>query len=46
MSSLVKAFRALFAALLAITLGYLAYRRITRGDHTADRGIAGFAGEA
>jgi len=36
----------LFAALLAITLGYLAYRRITRGDHTADRGIAGFAGEA
>lgn len=36
----------LVAALLAITLGYLIYRRTTRGDHTADRGIAGFAGEA
>lgn len=36
----------LLAALLAITLGYLIYRRMTRGDHTADRGIAGFAGEA
>ena len=36
----------LVAALLAVTFGYLLYRRMTRGDHTTDRGIAGFAGEA
>ena len=36
----------LFAALLAITVGYLIYRRMTRGDHTAGGGIAAFAGEA
>ena len=36
----------LFAALLAITVGYLAYRRMTRGDNTAGGGIAAFAGEA
>jgi spermidine/putrescine transport system permease protein len=36
----------LFAALLAITVGYLIYRRMTRGDNTAAGGIAAFAGEA
>lgn len=36
----------LFAALLAITVGYLVYRRMTRGDNTAAGGIAAFAGEA
>jgi spermidine/putrescine transport system permease protein len=36
----------LFAALVAVTVGYLLYRRMTRGDSTTDRGIAGFAGEA
>ena len=36
----------LASALLAVTFGYLLYRRMTRGDHTTDRGIAGFAGEA
>ena len=36
----------LFAALVAVTVGYLVYRRLTRGDATTDRGIAGFAGEA
>jgi len=36
----------LLAALLAVTVGYLIYRRLTRGDATTDRGIAGFAGEA
>jgi spermidine/putrescine transport system permease protein len=36
----------LFAALLAITVGYLIYRRMTRGDNTAGGGIAAFAGEA
>jgi spermidine/putrescine transport system permease protein len=36
----------LFAALVAVTVGYLVYRRLTRGDTTTDRGIAGFAGEA
>jgi spermidine/putrescine transport system permease protein len=35
----------LFAALVAVTVGYLVYRRLTRGDTTTDRGIAGFAGE-
>ena len=36
----------LLAALVAVTVGYLIYRQLTRGDNTADRGIAGFAGEA
>jgi len=36
----------LFAALLAITVGYLIYRRMTRGDSSAGSGIAAFAGEA
>ena len=36
----------LLAALVAVTVGYLIYRQLTRGDSTADRGIAGFAGEA
>ena len=36
----------LFTALLAITVGYLIYRRMTRGDNTAGGGIAAFAGEA
>lgn len=36
----------LFAAVLAITAGFLLYRRMTRGDDSADRGIAGFAGES
>jgi spermidine/putrescine transport system permease protein len=36
----------LLTALLAITVGYLIYRRMTRGDHTAGGGIAAFAGEA
>ncbi|HEY5844495.1 MAG TPA: ABC transporter permease [Mycobacterium sp.] len=35
----------LLAAVVAIVIGFLAYRRMTRGDDTADRGIAGFAGE-
>ena len=35
----------LLAAVVAIVVGFLAYRRMTRGDDTADRGIAGFAGE-
>lgn len=35
----------LFAALVAVTVGYLVYRRLTRGDTTTDRGLAGFAGE-
>jgi len=36
----------LFAALLAITVGYFIYRRMTRGDNTTAGGIAAFAGEA
>ncbi len=37
----------LLAALAAVVIGYLAYRRMTRGDATAaDRGLAAFAGEA
>ena len=36
----------LFAALLAITVGYLIYRRMTRGDSTTAGSIAGFAGDA
>ena len=35
----------LLAAVVAIVVGFLAYRWMTRGDDTADRGIAGFAGE-
>ncbi len=35
----------LLAAFLAIVIGFLVYRRTTRGDDTSDRGIAGFAGE-
>ena len=33
------------AALVAIVVGFLVYRRMTRGDAITDRGIAGFAGE-
>lgn len=33
-------------ALLAVTIGYLVYRRMTRGDATTGKGIAAFAGEA
>ena len=36
----------LVAALVVVTIGYLVYRRMTKGDTTADRGIAAFAGEA
>jgi spermidine/putrescine transport system permease protein len=37
----------LLASLAAVVIGFLAYRRMTRGDGTtADRGIAAFAGEA
>ena len=36
----------LAAALIAVTIGYLVYRKMTRGDDTAGRGIAAFAGEA
>ena len=36
----------LLAALLGVVVGFLVYRWLTRGDDTADRGIAGFAGEA
>jgi spermidine/putrescine transport system permease protein len=37
----------LLASLAAVVIGFLAYRRMTRGDETtADRGIAAFAGEA
>lgn len=36
----------LFAALLAITVGYLIYRRMIRGENTGAGGIAAFAGEA
>ena len=36
----------LLAAVVAIVVGFLLYRRMTRGDDTADRGIAGFAGES
>lgn len=35
----------LLASLAAIFVGFLVYRRLTRGDSTADRGIAAFAGE-
>jgi len=37
----------LLASLAAVVIGFLVYRRMTRGDATAaDRGIAAFAGEA
>ncbi len=37
----------LLAALAAVVIGFLVYRRMTRGDTTAaDRGLAAFAGEA
>ena len=36
----------LFAALAAVVIGFLVYRRMTRGDSTADRGLGGFTGEA
>jgi spermidine/putrescine transport system permease protein len=36
----------LLAAFVAVVLGYLVYRRLTRGDHTQDdRSIGAFAGE-
>lgn len=35
----------LLASLAAILIGFLVYRRMTRGDSTAGRGIAAFAGE-
>lgn len=36
----------LTASLLAVVIGYLGYRLLTRGDSKADRGIGGFAGES
>jgi spermidine/putrescine transport system permease protein len=36
----------LLAALVAVTVGYLVYRRMTRGDAATRGGIAAFAGEA
>jgi spermidine/putrescine transport system permease protein len=36
----------LFAALAAVVIGFLVYRRMTRGDSTADRDLGGFTGEA
>jgi spermidine/putrescine transport system permease protein len=36
----------LVAALAAVVIGFLIYRRMTRGDATADRGLGGFTGEA
>ena len=36
----------LAAALAAVIIGFLVYRRMTRGDTTADSGIGGFTGEA
>jgi spermidine/putrescine transport system permease protein len=35
----------LLAALTAVVVGFLIFRRMTRGDTTTDRGIGGFAGE-
>jgi spermidine/putrescine transport system permease protein len=35
----------LLAALAAVVIGYLVFRRMTRNDDTADRGIGAFAGE-
>jgi spermidine/putrescine transport system permease protein len=36
----------LLAALAAVVIGFLVYRRMTRGDATADSGLGGFTGEA
>jgi spermidine/putrescine transport system permease protein len=36
----------LLAALAAVVIGFLIFRRLTRGDDTTDRGIGAFAGEA
>ena len=36
----------LVAALAAVVIGFLVYRRMTRGDNTADSGLGGFTGEA
>jgi spermidine/putrescine transport system permease protein len=36
----------LFAALAAVVIGFLVYRRMTHGDSTADSGLGGFTGEA
>jgi spermidine/putrescine transport system permease protein len=36
----------LVAALAAVVIGFLVYRRMTRGDSTADSGLGGFTGEA
>jgi spermidine/putrescine transport system permease protein len=35
----------LLAALAAVVIGFLIFRRLTRGDGTTDRGIGAFAGE-
>jgi spermidine/putrescine transport system permease protein len=35
----------LLAALAAIVIGYLVYRRMSRGDSTTDRGLGAFTGE-
>lgn len=35
----------LLTALVAVTVGYLVYRRMTRNDDTTDRGIGAFAGD-
>jgi spermidine/putrescine transport system permease protein len=35
----------LLAALAAVVIGFLIFRRLTRGDDTTDRGIGAFAGE-
>jgi spermidine/putrescine transport system permease protein len=36
----------LVAALAAVVIGFVVYRRMTRGDATADSGLGGFTGEA
>ncbi len=36
----------LLAALAAVVIGFLVYRRMTRGDATADSGLGGFTGDA
>ena len=36
----------LAAALAAVVVGFLLYRRMTRGEETAERGLGGFTGEA
>jgi spermidine/putrescine transport system permease protein len=36
----------LAAALLAVLLGYIAYRLATRGESSAERGVDAFTGEA